>query len=38
MLLETDVGKIGAKVIFNERQKHDPKLLTNPNLNEEVTM
>ena len=38
MLLETKVRKIKARVVFNEKQKHDPNSSINPSMNDEVTI
>ena len=38
MLLETKSGGIGARVVFDERQKHDSNSPINLDLNEEVIM
>lgn len=38
MLLEKEVEEIGARVVFDERQKHDSNSPINLDLNEEVIM
>ena len=38
MLLETEVGEIATKGFFDEWQNHDPNMLINSDLNEEVTL